>query len=47
MLKSKVNYKQHEWPQFNEQLKQLVEGQRDEVIQSLSGRGQYRNSRTT
>ena len=32
MLKSKVNYKQHEWPQFNEQLKQLVEGQRDEVI---------------
>ena len=42
MLKSKVNYKQHEWPQFNEQLKQLVEGQRDEVIRSLSGRGQYR-----
>ena len=42
LLKSKVNYKQHEWPQFNEQLKQLVEGQRDEVIRSLSGRGQYR-----
>ena len=41
ILKKKVDYKQHEWPKFNEHLKQLVEGQRDEVIQSLSGRGQY------
>ena len=31
-LKKKVDYKQHEWPKFNEHLKQLVEGQRDEVI---------------
>ena len=42
VLKKKVDYKQHEWPKFNEQLKQLIEGQRDEVIRSLSGRGQYR-----
>ena len=42
VLKKKVDYKQHEWPKFNEHLKQLVEGQRDEVIRSLSGRGQYR-----
>ena len=37
MVKKKVDYKQHEWPKFNEHLKQLVEGQRDEVIRALSG----------
>ncbi|MCG8621954.1 MAG: hypothetical protein MJE68_08180, partial [Proteobacteria bacterium] len=42
MVKKKVDYKQHEWPKFNDHLKQLVEGQRDEVIRALSGRGQYR-----
>ena len=42
VVKKKVDYKQHEWPNFNKQLKQLVDGQRDEVIRSLSGRGQYR-----
>ena len=42
MLKKKVEYKQHEWPKFNEHLKQLKQAQRDEVIRSLSGRGQYR-----
>ena len=42
VLKKKVDYKQHEWPKFNEHLKQMVEGQRDEVIRCLSGRGQYR-----
>lgn len=44
VIKKKVDYKQHQWPKFNEQLKQLVEGQRDEIIRSLSGRGQYRLS---
>ena len=42
VLKKKVDFKQHEWPKFNEHLKQLIEGQREEVIRSLSGRGQYR-----
>ena len=42
VVKRKVDFKQHEWPNFNSQLKQLVEGQREEVIRSLSGRGQYR-----
>ena len=32
MLKKKVDYKQHEWPKFNEHLKQLKQEQRDEVI---------------
>lgn len=32
VLKKKVDYKQHEWPRFNEHLKEVVEGQRDEVI---------------
>ena len=42
VLKKKVDYKQHEWPKFNEHLKELVEGQRNEMIRSLSGREQYR-----
>ena len=42
VLKKKVDYKQHQWPKFNDHLKQVVEGQRDEVIRCLSGRGQYR-----
>ena len=42
MLKKQVDYKQNEWPKFNEHLKQLKQEQRDEVIRSLSGRGQYR-----
>ena len=42
VIKHKVEYKATEWPEFNNQLKQTVEGQRDEAIHSLSGRGQYR-----
>ena len=30
-----------EWPDFNNQLKEIVEGQRDEAIRSLSGRGKF------
>ena len=42
LLKQKVNYKESEWPAFNNQLKELVESQRQEVIRALSGRGEYR-----
>ena len=41
VLKHKVNYKESEWPTFNESIRQLAKQQR-EVIRSLSGRGQYR-----
>ena len=42
MIKRKVDYKQSEWPKFNEEMKQLVGQQREEIIRALSGRGQYR-----
>ena len=42
VIKRKVDYKATEWPQFNDQMKQMVEGQREEAIRALSGRGQYR-----
>ena len=42
MMKRKVDYKQSEWPKFNEEMKQLVGQQRDEIIRVFSGRGQYR-----
>ena len=41
-IKLKVDYKQQEWPQFNKLMREFVMAQRDEVIRSLSGRGQYR-----
>ena len=31
VMKHKVNYKESEWPQFNEELKQLVKQQREEI----------------
>ena len=40
VIKRKVEYKTTEWPEFINQLKQIV-GQRDEAIRSLSGQGQY------
>ncbi len=39
MLKCKVDYKESEWPAFNEKVKQLAQQQREEVIRSLSSRG--------
>ena len=42
MMKRKVNYKECEWPQSNEEVKELVKQQREEIIRALSGRGQYR-----
>ena len=44
MMKCKVSFKESEWPHFNDQVKELVEQQREEVIRALSGRGQYRLS---
>lgn len=41
-IKRKVNFKESEWPEFISHMKQYVESQREEVIRSLSGRGQYR-----
>ena len=41
-LKKKVNYKETEWPQFNEAVKELISAQRDEVIRAISGQGKYR-----
>ena len=41
-IKQKVNYKESEWPEFNESMRQLVMSQRDKVLRSLSGRGQFR-----
>ena len=41
-IKRKVNFKESEWPEFNESIKPLVLSQRDEVVRSLSGRGKYR-----
>ena len=35
-LKKKVNYKETEWPQFNEAVKELISAQRDEVIRVIS-----------
>jgi len=42
VIKRKVDYKATEWPQFNDALKEIVEGQREEAIRSLSGRARYR-----
>ena len=39
-IKRRLNYKESEWPEFNEAMKQLVLAQRDEVIRALSGHGQ-------
>ena len=41
-IKRKVEYKESEWPTFNDKIKQLAKQQREEVIRSLSSRGQYR-----
>lgn len=41
-IKRKVNYKESEWPQFNDQMKEFATHQQEEIIRSLSGRGQYR-----
>ena len=42
VLKLKVNFKESEWPEFNDKVRVLVKQQREEVIRALSSRGQYR-----
>lgn len=42
LIKRHVNFKQSEWPKFNEAIKQIVSSQHKEVIRALSGRGQCR-----
>ena len=42
VIKRKVDYKESEWPKFNDQMKELVDGQREDAIRALSGRGAYR-----
>ena len=37
-----MHYKASEWPEFNANLKRLIDAKREEVIRALSGRGQYR-----
>jgi len=41
-IKRKVHFKESEWPEFNKEMKQYVESQREEVIRALSGCGQFR-----
>ena len=41
-IKRKVNFKESDWPEFVSHMKQCVQSQREEVIRSLSGCGQYR-----
>ena len=41
-LKKKVNYKETEWPEFNDLIKKFVMAQRDDIIRATYGRGQYR-----
>ena len=41
-IKRKVNFQESEWPEFNDQMRQYAESQREEVIRALSGRGQFR-----
>ena len=44
VMKRKVDFKESEWPKFNDEVKDLVKQQREEVIRALSRRGQYRLS---
>ena len=41
LLKKKVDFKELEWPSFNNQLQKLINNQRQEVIRALSSRGEY------
>ena len=42
VFEKKVNYKEMEWPRFNEAVKEFISAQRDKVIRALSSRGKYR-----
>ena len=42
IIKQHVHYRASEWPEFNANLKRLIDAKRQEVIWTVSGRGQYR-----
>ena len=42
VIKQHVHYKPSQWPEFNENMRNLVESKREEVIRALSGRGLFR-----
>ena len=46
VIKRKVDYKATESPAFNDSLKRIIDGQRDEAIRALSGRGQSKSTTT-
>ena len=43
VIKGKVYYKETEWSQFNDELKQLADIQRDDAIRALSGGGPFQS----
>ena len=42
VLKKQVSFKKTQWPEFVQQMKQVVDEQQNEIVRSLSGRGRYR-----
>ncbi len=40
-LKKKVNFKETEWSEFNDAMKQFAMAQRDDTIRAIYGCGQY------
>ena len=42
VIKRKVNYKESEWPQFNEQMKELVDRQREEALGFVRSTGTWK-----
>ena len=41
-IKREVGYKESAWPEFNQKMRKYIESQREEILRTLSGRGQYR-----
>ena len=42
VVKRKVHFKETEWPQFNQELKKIVNEMHQECIRAISGRGEYK-----
>lgn len=42
VLKKGVQYKESQWPELVQKVRQLVDAQSEEIIRALSGCGQYR-----
>lgn len=41
VIKEKVDYKKHQWPIFNDKMKQLVDQSQQEVEKAIIGTGRY------